>query len=251
MRLHVIGYKGIVGGATYELFRGLGYDVVGSDKDDPILPADVYFVCVPEGTVAEVVESIKKFAIDAHYTTVEWAKGLRANWKSLVVIRSSVVPGTCKRLWDGPTHICHNPEFLREAIAIQDEFSPARIVIGQCCEKHGEVLKNLYRPLRVPIVLTDPTTSELVKLASNNYFSTVISYWNSVEEIAKRVGVSGHQVGMIASMDPRISPYGARFHGKYGGRCLPKDAQQLIKFSESIGYDPILIKVVEEVNNSL
>ena len=113
------------------------------------------------------------------------------------------------------------------------------------------MLESLYKPLRVPVVRTDPTTSELAKLASNNYFSTVISYWNTIEEIAKRVGVSGHQVGMIASMDPRISSYGARFHNKYGGRCLPKDAQQLIKFCGDIDYDPVLIKAVEEVNNLL
>jgi len=231
MKLHVIGYKGVVGNATYELFKRLGYDVTGSDKDDKINKAEVYFICVPEDTVEGVVLKL-------------------ANPSNLIVIRSSVVPGTCKKLvelcryW----HICHNPEFLREVIAVQDEFSPARIVIGQCCEEHGKLLKSLYRPLRVPIVLTDPTTSELVKLASNNYLSTVISYWNTIEEVAKRIVVSGHQVGMIASMDPRISPYGARCHNKYGGRCLPKDAQQLIQFAESIGCDPVLIKAVEEIN---
>ena len=238
MKLHVIGYKGVVGGATYELFTRLGYEVTGSDKGDPLLPADVYFICVPEDAVEELV--LHKISVSV------WDR-------PLIVIRSSVPPGTCIRMSNkiAYLHISHNPEFLREAVAVQDEFSPARIVIGQCCEEHGDVLESLYKPLGVPIVRTDPTTSELVKLASNNYLSTVISYWNTVEEVAKRIGVSGHQVGMIASMDPRISSYGARFHGKYGGRCLPKDAQQLIKFSESIGYDPILIKAVEEVNNLL
>lgn len=234
MKLHVVGYKGVVGNATYELFKRLGYEVVGSDKGDPLLPADVYFVCLPEDAVEELVY-----------------RRIRIWDKSLIVIRSSVLPGTCVKLVDRIEypHICHNPEFLREAIAVQDEFNPARIVIGQCCAEHGKLLKSLYRPLRVPIVLTDPTTSELVKLASNNYLSCVISYWNTIEEIAKRIGVSSHQVGMIASMDPRISPYGARFHNKYGGRCLPKDAQQLIHFAENIGYDPVLIKAVEEVND--
>lgn len=237
MRIEVIGYKGVVGRATYDLFTRLGYGPTGSDKGDKRSEGmDICFVCVPEDAVKEVID-----------------KGVKLWKETLFVVRSSVLPGTCSELARTTRyyHICHNPEFLREAVAAQDEFSPDKIVIGECCKKHGDILEKLYLPLRVPIVRTDPTTSELVKLASNNYFSAVISYWNTIEEVAKRVGVSGHQVGMIASMDHRISSYGARFHGKYGGRCLPKDAKQLIKFSESIGYDPILIKAVEEVNDGL
>ena len=233
MRLHVIGHRGVVGGATYALFKRLGYDVSGSDKGDDIPHADVGFICVPE-------EFVKSVVVQAY------------GHFNFIVVRSTVWPGTCaSQLKPFNLHICHNPEFLREATAVEDEFNPARIVIGECCKEHGDLLESLYLPLRQPIVRTDPTTSELVKFASNNYLSTVISYWNTIEEIAKRIGVSGHQVGMIASMDSRISSYGARFHKKYGGRCLPKDAQQLIEFSESIGYDALLIKAVEEVNNSL
>jgi len=236
MNIHVIGCKGVVGGATYELFKRLGYDVTGSDKGDSVTTeADVYFICVPEDTVHKIV-----------YLMRDISPGV------LMVVRSSVVPGKCKYLAEAYImHICHNPEFLREAIAVQDEFSPARIVIGQCCEEHGDVLESLYKPLGVPIVRTDPTTSELVKLASNNYLSTVISYWNTVEEVAKRVGVSGHQVGMIASMDPRISPYGARLHSKYGGRCLPKDMDQLINLATKLGIQVPLLSSVKDVNDSL
>ena len=235
MRLHIIGYKGVVGGATYELFKRLGYEVTGSDKGDPLPPADVYFICVPESVVEET------------------CRGISVLDQPLIIIRSSVVPGTCHKLTYKIRylHICHNPEFLREATAIYDEFNPARIVIGQCCEKHGKLLKGLYRPLRVPIVLTDPTTSELVKLASNCYFSTVISYWNEIEKLAQKVGVSGHQVGMIASMDPRISPYGARLHSKYGGRCLPKDMDQLINLATKLGIQVPLLSSVKDVNDSL
>lgn len=236
MRIHVIGYKGVVGGATYELFRRLRYDVTGSDKQDPrssILPADIYFICVPEGVVRLVVESLK-------------------NTDGLIVIRSSVPPTTCKRLQLAVNkHICHNPEFLRQVIALQDEMNPDRIVIGECCKEHGDLLENLYKPMQRYIVRTDPTTSELTKLASNIYLSCIISYWNTIEGIAEKVGVSGHEVGMIASLDHRIPGYGARLHGKYGGACFPKDAKQLIAFAESVGYDPILLKAMESVNNEL
>ena len=235
MRIHIVGHKGVVGRATYELFKRLGYYVTGSDKGGELdSSAEVYFICVPEDTVEEVVGIISRKV------------------SGFIVIRSSVVPGTCKRLIKTYTqHVSHNPEFLREAVALQDEMNPARVVIGECCESCGDLLEFLYKPLRVPIIRTDPTTSELTKLASNCYLSTVISYWNEIERLAQKLGVSGHQVGMIASMDPRISPYGARLHNRYGGRCLPKDMEQLIKFSQSIGYDPVLLKAVEEVNNSL
>lgn len=236
MRIEVIGYKGVVGGVTYELFRRLGHQVTGSDKGDVVTTADIYFVCVPEDVVEEVVYS--KILV----------------WNTpLIVIRSSVTPKTCGDLaqkMDYP-HICHNPEFLREGIAIQDEFNPARVVIGECCKEHGDILEGLYRPLQRPIIRIDPTTSELVKLASNAHLSCLISYWNTIEEIAKRLGISGHQVGMIASLDPRISPYGSRFHNKYVGRCLPKDTRHLIEFAESVGYDPVLLKSVEEVNRKM
>lgn len=241
MKLEVIGYKGVVGSATYELFKRIGWEVTGSDKGDEIGHADVYFICVPEDVVQKPVEEI-----------YHWVRrGRRENF--LVVVRSSVTPGTCASLGRvfAPLHICHNPEFLREAIALQDEFSPDRIVIGQCCPAHGLILEHLYKPLQRPIIKIDPTTSELVKLASNCYLSTVISYWNTIEQIAGKLKVSGTEVGMVASMDHRISEYGARFHNKYGGRCLPKDMMQLIEFSEVLGVDPVLLKAVEEVNNSL
>ena len=114
MRIEVIGYKGVVGGATYKLFSELGYGPIGYDKGDVIAKADVYFICVPEGAVEKVVDQINV-------------------WEGpLVVIRSSVPPRTCTRLSNkiAYLHICHNPEFLREAIADQDEFTPHKIVIG-------------------------------------------------------------------------------------------------------------------------
>jgi len=233
MKIEVIGYKGVVGGATYQLFKRLGHAVYGSDKGDAIGPADVYFICVPEGVVQPVVGSLR-------------------NAEGLIVIRSSVPPTTCRTLQSALNrHICHNPEFLRQAVALQDEMSPDRIVIGECCKEHGDLLEDLYKPMQRPIVRTDPTTSELAKLASNVCLSCIITYWNTIEGIAERIGISGHEVGMIASLDHRIPDYGARLHGKYGGMCFPKDAKQLIAFAERVGYYPILLRAMESVNNKL
>ena len=237
VKIEIIGNEGIVGNSTFELFRRLGYKVTGSDKNDKINCADIYFICTPESIVGEVVEKLIG------------NKTLMQN-NALVVIRSTVTPGTCKGLAKrtGYAHICSNPEFLREAVALQDEFNPCRIIIGECCKEHGQILEQIYKPLQCPIVRTDTVTSELTKLACNNYLSCIISYWNTIEEIAERLGVSGHEVGMIASLDPRIGSYGSRFHNKFDGRCLPKDTRQLIEFAEKMGCNPVLLEAVEEIN---
>ena len=237
MRISVIG-MGVVGTATFQLFEKLGHIPEGCDKVNYQLHprrSDFYFICVPEGDVEEPVKWI--------------AENLP---EGLIVVRSSVLPKTCQALDKKyGRHICHNPEFLRESTALFDEMNPSRVVIGECCWYHGDELEKLYKPLQCTIVRTNPATSELTKLASNFCLASYISYWNEIEQIAKKIGVSGHQVGMIASLDPRISTYGSRFHQKFGGRCLPKDTQQLIDFAQSLGYDSILLKAVQKVNDEL
>ncbi len=227
----VIGHKGVVGSATYQLFQNLGYDVHGTDKGDAIPISDVYFICVPEGKVEEVIEILPD---------------------GLIVIRSSVPPLTTERLSrEYHRHICHNPEFLHAAVALIDAHNPDSIVIGECCQEHGQIIEDIYRPLCCPMVRTEPRISEMVKLTRNNYGACIISFWNEIEAICRKVGINGHKVGMIASLDPIITPKGSRLHGKYGGTCLPKDARQMIKFAREIGLEPKLLEAVEEINNAL
>jgi len=225
----VIGYKGVVGNATYELFNSLGYKVSGVDVGDRPVSSDVTFVCLPE---AKVTPNI-----------------LRQHTTRLFVIRSTVPPGTCEALQlELGVHVAHNPEFLREASAVLDEFNPERVVIGQCCRKHGGLLKHLYRPLRRPIHVTNTRASELLKLACNGYLATLISYWNEIEEIASALGINGVEVGMLASTDPRINPYGSRYHHRFGGRCLPKDTIALITVARRCGVNPSMLEATLKIN---
>lgn len=231
MMISVIGYKGIVGGATFQLFKNLGYDVIGSDKGEMIPKADVYFVCVPEGNVEEVVKVLPD---------------------TLIVIRSSVKPLTTEKLASKYSrHISHNPEFLHQAVALIDAHNPDSIVIGECCKEHGEIIENLYKPLCCTIVRTEPRISEIVKLVRNNYGSCVISFWNEIDAICQKAEINGHQVGMIASLDPIICAKGSRLHKKYEGACLPKDIDQMIEFSIEFHHEPILLKSVKRINDGL
>lgn len=250
MEIAVIG-AGTVGQATGKGFVRLGHDVTFYDlnmeiveklraegynaSDHKLMPKktkrfNIVFVCVPE----DYIES--DFDL--------W----REAYAGLYVIRSTVPLGTCKKY----LHVCHNPEFLREAVAEYEFMNPNKIVIGQCCKAHGDVLAGLYRPFNVPIVRTDPTTSEMIKLASNAYLATQISFWNQLHLICEKLGVNSHVVGKACSLDPRISSYGASMHGQsYGGHCLVKDLAQLKQTAMKMGVHTLLLDAVQEVNNNM
>ena len=234
--IEVVGYKGVVGNATFQWLKSMRYDVFGRDLGDDI-QKDTYpskvpmvIVCVPETVVYDVCIEIAKYT-------------------DFIVVRSTTSPGTCDRIQkDLEVHVSHLPEFLRDATAVMDAFNPNFILIGSCCETHGRILRKLYEPARVTIAETDPTTSEITKIVINNYLACQISFWNEIEELAKGCGVSGHKVGAIASLDPRVSNYGSRFHNEYGGKCLPKDLDQMISFGEDRGITTELLDAVKGVN---
>jgi UDPglucose 6-dehydrogenase len=210
----------------------LGYEVQGCDIGDKPQPSDITFVCLPEQLINREV--------------------LRPYRLSLLVVRSTVVPNTCEMLeLELGTHVLHNPEFLREATANLDEFNPRRIIIGECCKEHGDLIEKLYKPLSRPVHRTERAVSELAKLACNGYLATIISYWNEIDFIAQNLGISGTEVGMLASTDQRISCYGSRYHGKFGGKCLPKDTEHLISTAKNLGMNPVLLEAVMKINEEV
>jgi len=246
MRIGVIG-MGVVGKATAGMWRRLGHEVTVWDKDEHVraelsqrgwnlakpLRGGVVFVCVPEDAVREVVEE---------------NRGL--GW---LVVRSTTLPGTLKRLrQDTAVHLAHNPEFLREAVAEYEAMNPNLIVIGECCKRDGDILEELYRPFQVPIVRTDPTTSEVVKLTINAYLSATISFWNELKGLCDALGVNSHLVGLTASLDPRVPSYGSHMHGApFGGKCLPKDLNHLIEVADSLNVGTPLLDAVKKVNEAM
>lgn len=232
MRIVVVGFKGVVGNATFQLFSRLNYEVYGVDVSNVPIESDITFICLPE-------DKITPEELSRHKT-------------KLYVVRSTVVPGTCEALQNKLNiHVLHNPEFLRESTAVLDEFNPDRILIGECCHRHSNMVADLYKPLRRPILRASSRATELTKLACNGWLATVISYWNSIEQIAWHYGVSGTEVGMLASTDSRISWYGSRFHSQFAGKCLPKDTAHLMKLAEGCGADTSLFKAVMEVNQKI
>ena len=232
MIIEVVGYKGVVGDATYRFLKAmhLGHEIIGRDKGDVPGKSNLAFMCVPESCLEVVCSEI-------------------APLTDFMVVRSTVMPGTCKRLqMKLGKHVCHNPEFLREVTAVQDVFNPAYILIGACCSEHAKTVQRLYEPAQVHTVVVQTVVSELVKVVTNNYLACLVSFWNEMESVCQASGVSGHRVSAIASLDARISSYGARYHHRYGGKCLPKEVEMMLEYADEKRLDLTLIPAVKEVN---
>jgi len=184
----------------------------------------------------------------------------------LVVVKSTVTPGTttdvvCPVLEASSGKVCgpelglsSNPEFLAEGSAINGTLHPDKIVIGAFDAKSGATLNKLYRRVysksKVPTIVTDPTTAETIKYASNAFLATRVSTINTIANICQRVPKADVEtVAKAIGLDPRIGALYLKAGPGYGGSCFHKDLQALISFSRSKNYDPLLLTAVEEVNH--
>jgi UDPglucose 6-dehydrogenase len=130
--------------------------------------------------------------------------------------------------------IVSNPEFLREGSAIEDFMRPNRVVIGASSPQAIAILKDLYKPLyllETPFVITNIETAELIKYASNSFLATKISFINEMSNLCERVGADIHMVAKGMGLDQRIGPKFLHPGPGYGGSCLPKDTNALLRMA--------------------
>lgn len=116
--------------------------------------------------------------------------------------------------------VVSNPEFLREGSAVHDTFNPDRIVIGTCSQKAANIMKELYKPLKAPVIVTDIRSAEIIKHASNSFLATKISFINSVANICERAGADIESVAEGMGYDKRIGKSFLSAGIGYGGFCL-------------------------------
>ena len=147
-----------------------------------------------------------------------------------------------------PFDVASNPEFLREGTAIQDFMKPDRVVLGVESKRAKELLTALYKPLGVPIVVTDMKSAELIKHASNSFLSMKISFINAIAQVCERCGADVEQVAEGMGLDRRIGRAFLSAGAGFGGFCFPKDLEAFIKISEQLGYDFELLKAVRTIN---
>ena len=144
--------------------------------------------------------------------------------------------------------VVSNPEFLREGSAINDTLCPDRIVIGARSRSVAMTLLELYAPLERPMLITDVHSAEIIKYASNAFLAARVSFINAIADLCEQVGADVGQVVKGLGYDPRI---GAEFLHPglgYGGSCLPKDTESLLRTAQERGCDFPLLRAVIEVN---
>ncbi|HUA11145.1 MAG TPA: UDP-glucose/GDP-mannose dehydrogenase family protein [Solirubrobacteraceae bacterium] len=140
------------------------------------------------------------------------------------------------------------PEFLKEGSAVHDFLHPDRVVIGDSGDWAGDAVVALYEPLGAPLVRTDVASAEMVKLASNAFLATKISFINEIANVCEETGADVVEVARGMGLDERI---GAKFLQAgigYGGSCFPKDVDALKQLAGNSGYHFQLLTAVIEVN---
>lgn len=153
------------------------------------------------------------------------------------------------RLRDGSDYdLVANPEFLREGSALYDFFFPDRVVIGGQRPGAMAAVRELFEPLRVPILETTIENAQMIKYAANAFLAMRISFINEIGNICERVGADVEVVAHGLGYDKRIGDSYLRAGIGFSGPCLPKDLEGLIRLAEDAGYEPFFLKAILEKN---
>lgn len=165
----------------------------------------------------------------------------------VLAIKSTVPVGTAERLsrrFGARASLVSNPEFLREGTAVSDFLNPDRIVVGAKDPEQAKVVAGVYEGLRAPIVLTDPTSAELIKYGANSYLAARLTFVNALANVAETVGADIMDVVHGMGLDSRIGPHFLKPGPGYGGSCFPKDTIALLATSRQAGYEFSLLQTV-------
>jgi UDPglucose 6-dehydrogenase len=170
----------------------------------------------------------------------------------VLVMKSTVPAGTGnsirRDLPAAPYVSC--PEFLKEGTAVADFMHPDRVVIGADPgdEAAADAVAALYEPLGGELVRTDVASAEMIKLASNAFLATKISFVNEIANVCEMVGADVAEVSRGMGLDQRIGSSFLRAGIGYGGSCFPKDVSALKMLAGNSGYHFQLLGAVIEVN---
>ena len=279
MKIGVIG-MGYVGIATATVLADQGYNVIGVDIERHkidllsrgILPiyepgleeilgrtlnrtlrftisyeelrdCDVVFIAVstPSKPSGEI-------DLSSVFNAVERLMGV--GYKGIIVIKSTVIPGTAKRVEKMTSSpVVSNPEFLREGSAIYDTLHPDRVVIGSRDKHAGDVVEEIWKFTRAPVIRTTPENAELIKYAANAFLAVKLSFINEIANLCEKI--DGCDVEVIArgiGLDKRIAPYYLKAGIGYGGSCLPKDTKAITYFARQLGEPLTIVEAAMRVN---